>query len=138
MNFFATPNSKNIIATLHIVTIEKSELTLLLVLYFHSMNNLYGWGLSEYLPYGRFKWFKNVDEIDVKSISEKSLIEYILEADLEYPGELHDSHNDYPLTPEQLAVSYEMLSDYCKETADKYEIKVSDVKKTNPKFGQQN
>ena len=20
------------------------------------MNNLYGWGLSEYLPYGRFKW----------------------------------------------------------------------------------
>ena len=102
------------------------------------MNNLYGWGLSEYLPYGRFKWFKNVDEIDVMSISEKSLIEYILEADLEYPDELHDSHNDYPLTPEQLAVSYEMLSDYCKETADKYEIKVSDVKKTNPKFGQQN
>ena len=138
MNFFATPNSKNTIATLHIVTIEKSELTLLLVLYFHSMNNLYGWGLSEYLPYGRFKWFKNVDEIDVMSISEKSLIEYILEADLEYPDELHDSHNDYPLTPEQLAVSYEMLSDYCKETADKYEIKVSDVKKSNPKFGQQN
>ena len=136
MNFFATPNSKNIIATLHIVTIEKSELTLLLALYFHSMNNLYGWGLSEYLPYGRFKWFKNVDEIDVMSISEKSLIEYILEADLEYPDELHDSHNDYPLTPEQLAVSYEMLSDYCKEIADKYEIKVSDVKKANPKFGQ--
>ena len=138
MNFFATPNSKNIIATLRIVTIEKSELTLLLVLYFHSMNNLYGWGLSEYLPYGRFKWFENVDEIDVMSISEKSLIEYILEVDLEYPDELHDSHNDYPLTPEQLAVSYEMLSDYCKGIADKYEIKVSDVKKTNPKFGQQN
>ena len=138
MNFFATPNSKNIIATLRIVTIEKSELTLLLVLYFHSMNNLYGWGLSEYLPYGRFKWFENVDETDVMSISEKSLIEYILEVDLEYPDELHDSHNDYPLTPEQLAVSYEMLSDYCKGIADKYEIKVSDVKKTNPKFGQQN
>ena len=138
MNFFATPNSKNIIATLRIVTIEKSELTLLLVLYFHSMNNLYGWGMSEYLPYGGFKWFENVDEIDVMSISEKSLIEYILQADLEYPDELHDSHNDYPLTPEQLAVSYEMLSDYCKEIADKYEIKVSDVKKANPKFGQQN
>ena len=138
MNFFATPNSKNIIATLRIVTIEKSELTLLLVLYFHSMNNLYGWGMSEYLPYGGFKWFENVDEIDVMSISEKSLIEYILQADLEYPDELHDSDNDYPLTPEQLAVSYEMLSDYCKEIADKYEIKVSDVKKANPKFGQQN
>ena len=25
------------------------------------MNNLYGWAMSEYLPYGRFKWLKNVD-----------------------------------------------------------------------------
>ena len=32
---FATPNSKTIIATLRIVTIEKSELTCLLTLYFH-------------------------------------------------------------------------------------------------------
>ena len=35
MNFFTTPNSKNVIATLRIVTIEKSELTFLPVLYFY-------------------------------------------------------------------------------------------------------
>ena len=35
MEFFTTPNSKNIIATLRIVTIEKSELTFLLISYFH-------------------------------------------------------------------------------------------------------
>ena len=35
MKFFTTPNSKNIIATLRIVTIEKSELAFLLILYFH-------------------------------------------------------------------------------------------------------
>ena len=29
------------------------------------MNNLYGWAMSEYLPYERFKWLKNVDEFDV-------------------------------------------------------------------------
>ena len=23
------------------------------------MNNLYGWAMSSYLPYGRFKWLKN-------------------------------------------------------------------------------
>ena len=39
MNFFTTFNSKSIIAALRIVTIEKSELTFLLVLYFH--NNTY-------------------------------------------------------------------------------------------------
>ena len=37
MEFFTTPNSKNIIATLRIVTIEKSELTFLLILYFHEI-----------------------------------------------------------------------------------------------------
>ena len=35
MNFFTTPSSKNIIATLRIVTIEICELTFLHILYFH-------------------------------------------------------------------------------------------------------
>ena len=34
-NFFTTPNSRNVIATLRIVTIERSELTFLLIIYFH-------------------------------------------------------------------------------------------------------
>ena len=34
-------------------------------------NNLYGWAMSEYILYERFKWLKNVDEFDVMSISEK-------------------------------------------------------------------
>ena len=38
-------------------------------------------------------------------------------------------HNDYPLAPEKLTVSYDMQSDYCKTTADNYGIKVGDVKK---------
>ena len=33
------------------------------------MNNLYGWGLSSYLPYGGFKWLKNLHGFDVMSIS---------------------------------------------------------------------
>ena len=34
------------------------------------MNNLCGWAMSSYLPYGGFKWLKNVDNFDVNSISE--------------------------------------------------------------------
>ena len=79
------------------------------------MNNLYGWAISENLPYGEFKWLKNVDEFGVMSISEKSPIGYFLEVDLEYPDELHKLHNDYPLAPEKLAVSSDMLSNYCKK-----------------------
>ena len=67
------------------------------------MNNLYGCGMSDYLPYGGFKWLKSVDNFDLNSISEKSPIGYILEVDLEYLDELHVLHNDYPLAPEKLA-----------------------------------
>ena len=69
------------------------------------------------------------------SISEKSLIGCLLKIDLKYSDKLHELHNDYPLAPEKLAVSSDMLSKYCKKIADKYEIKVGDVKKLIPNLG---
>ena len=73
------------------------------------MNNLYRWAMSNYLLYGGFKWLKNVDEFDVNPITEKSPIGYILEVNLEYTDELHALHNNYPLAPEKLAISYDIL-----------------------------
>ena len=63
------------------------------------------------------------------SIKEKSPVGCLLEIYLEYPDELHELHNDYPLAPEKLAVSSDMLSKYCKKIAAKYEIKIGDVTK---------
>ena len=65
----------------------------------------------------------------------KSQIGYFLEADLKHPDELHELHNDYPLAPEKLAVSSDMLSNYCKKIANKYEIKFGDVKNLIPNLG---
>ena len=79
------------------------------------MNNLYGCAMSNYVLYGGFRWFKNVDGFDVNSISEKSPIVYISEVDPQYSDELHVLHNDYPLAPEKLTIPYDMLSDYCKK-----------------------
>ena len=62
------------------------------------------------------------------SINDKSSIGYFLEVDLEYPDELHELHNDFPLDPEKVAVSNDMMSKYCKIIADKYQIKIGDVK----------
>ena len=91
--------------------------------------------MVEYLPWGRFKWLKNVDKFDVMSINEKSPIWYFLEVDLEYAGELHDLHNDYSLALEKPSGSSDMLSKYWKRIADKYEIKVGDVKKLTQNLG---
>ena len=94
-------------------------------------NNLYGWAMSEYFPYREFEWLKNVDELDVMSINKKSDVEYILDVDLKYPNELHELHNYYPLAPEKLTITNDILSNYCKDIADKYEINVGDAKKIN-------
>ena len=54
---------------------------------------------------------------------------------VKYPDEIHYLHNDYPLAPEKLEIHYDMLSNYCKKIADKYRIKVGDVKKLVPNLG---
>ena len=97
------------------------------------MNNL----SFDYLPCCSFK-FLSEEEIKVfslDSIPDNSLIGYILEVDLEYPTFLHDLHNDYPLCPEKIEVSYDMLSKNCKDIADRYSIKVGGVKKLIPSLG---
>ena len=48
------------------------------------LNNLHGWAVSSYLPYGGFKWLKNADNFGLNSVSENSPIGYILEVDLKY------------------------------------------------------
>ena len=78
-------------------------------------NNLYGWGMSQYLSYWEFRWSKNIDKFDVNSFSENRSIGYIIEVDLKYPDELHYLHNNYSLAPEKIAISYDTLSNYCKK-----------------------
>ena len=64
-------------------------------------NNLFGWAMSQYLPYCEFKWVKN-DNVDV------SPYDYILVVDLEYPDDLHNLDNNYPLAQEKLEITFDM------------------------------
>ena len=62
-------------------------------------NNLYGWAMSKPLPTHGFKWMKTSE------LETWDLHSCILEVDLDYPKELHNLHNDYPLAPEQIVVN---------------------------------
>ena len=98
------------------------------------VNNLYGATMLEYLPYDEFEWLSDyeIDSIDFNCVSAESDVGYILEVELEHPSKLHDLHNDYPLAPEEIRVSKDMLSDYCLSIAEKYDVKVGDVAKLIP------
>ena len=81
------------------------------------MNNLYGDAMSEYLPYGGFKWVKVNNKLinRILNESDNSLHGYFLEVDLNYPEHLHDYHKDYPMAPEKIKIEDDMLSPYCLE-----------------------
>ena len=89
-------------------------------------NNLYGWAMIQDLPYSGFKWLnqKEIGNFCLNSIGENSSIGYIFEVDLEYPSEMHDLHNDYPLAPEKIEITQNILSKYCFNIANKYGIKI--------------
>ena len=97
-------------------------------------NNLYGWAMSQYLPTGGFKWMteKQINKINLAQYNENSEKGLILEVDLEYPKELHDLHNDYPLAAERVCVNKTMLSEYCKKIQNKFNISTGLVHKLIP------
>ena len=97
-------------------------------------NNLYGWAMSQYLPTGNFKWMsdREIKQIDLGKYKADGKKGLILEVDLECPQELHDMHNDYPICPERVKVSNDMLSGYCKKIAEKYIISIDLVSKLIP------
>ena len=73
-------------------------------------NNLYGLSMIQKLPYRNLKWDDKITEDDITNYN-NGRTGYILEVDLEYPKELHDLHNDYPLAPEVMNVKANMLSE---------------------------
>ena len=73
-------------------------------------NNLYGLSMIQKLPYRNLKWDDKITEDDIINYN-NGRTGYILEVDLEYPKELHDLHNDYPLAPEVMNVKANMLSE---------------------------
>ena len=100
-------------------------------------NNLYGWAMSQSLPTGDFKWipsedFEDPEDFILENYTNDTRKGVVLEVDLEYPEELHDLHNDYPLAPEKILITDDMLSKYCKDLKDSENISSGRVHKLVP------
>ena len=97
-------------------------------------NNLYGLAMIQSLPVSDFKWMSDeeIESLDVMTVADDAETGYILEVDLEYPKELHDLHSDYPLAPEKMSISHEMLSPYQQKLKEELGYKPAKVEKLLP------
>ena len=83
-------------------------------------NNLYGWAMSQPMPTRNFDWVDYSEKL--LDTPPDSSTGYFLEVDLEYPASLHTEHNDYPLAPEQMAVTKDMMSPYQQKLVEDLEL----------------
>ena len=80
-------------------------------------NNLYGNTLGQLLPTSNFRWL-TAEEIATKdwlNIDTEGESGYTLRVDLEYPHDIHDKTQDFPLAPEPGLVTEEMFTDFMRE-----------------------
>ena len=92
------------------------------------------------ISYSEFKWSnkKEISRFCLNSSSENSFAGYILEVELEYPDNLRNLHNNYPLAPEKLEITQNMLPKYCSDIEHKYGIKIGGVNKLVPNLRKKN
>ena len=94
-------------------------------------NNLYGWAMSQEMPDGDFEWLNQnkcrdmglllnyadgrMAIFDTKLFdhleNEKDKKSFIFEVDMEYPPELHERDDDYPLAPEVMTIEPEITGE---------------------------
>ena len=84
-------------------------------------NNLYGYSMSQKLPYKNFKWSND--------LSLDKMQTGIHEVDLSIPENLHYKFEDYPLCPQITSIPENNLSEYQKYLNNKLNIKYNEKDK---------
>ena len=103
------------------------------LLYFDA-NNLYGWSMSQPLPFRGFKWVEDLSGFVNSWLTTDwtGANGAYLEVDLEYPEELHNLHRDFPMAPEHYTVTRTMLSPWTQERFDNVGQQCHDTRKLVP------
>ena len=90
-------------------------------------NNLHVYAMSQFLRTSGLKWI-DPKEFDLKKYTINSPKRYVLEADLEYPKDLPELRNGYPVPSDKIEIKREMLPSYQSKFPDHYKIPIPNVK----------
>ena len=89
-------------------------------------NNLYHYAMSTLFLTKGFKWADPKD-FDLNKYTSNSLKGCVVKVDLEYPKDLQELHNDYPLASDKIEIKRGMLPDYQLKISDFYNIPIGNV-----------
>ena len=78
-------------------------------------NNLYGWAMSEYLPYDEIKFDKNVKLEKILTTPDDTAVGYFMEFALEYPDKKNIKQKIFHLLLKTKKNNPDIFSDYMKE-----------------------
>ena len=87
--------------------------------------------MSKFLPSG----FKYIDpkEFNLNKYANNSSKGCVFEFDVEYPKELQELHNAYPLAPDKIKIERQLLPNHQLKIADRYNIPIGNARKLKPK-----
>ena len=74
-------------------------------------NNIYGWAMSQPLPTSKFKLVDikpsqgEATQVQISALATSETKGYLLEVDVKYPTDLHDSHNDLPFMCDKMKIN---------------------------------
>ena len=92
-------------------------------------NNLYGWAMSQAMPDSDFEWLSDAEcremEHRLINVVERNEIfghnrGYIFEVDMDYPQELHERDDDYPMAPELITIEAQITGEKQHELRAQY------------------
>lgn len=81
-------------------------------LHYLDANSLYPTAMCEPLPINQFFMVYDPDAFDVTQVADNAEYRYILEIDGNMPNRHHETFIDYPLPPEKICVTQDILSPY--------------------------
>jgi hypothetical protein len=84
-------------------------------------NSLYGWAMSQYLPYDEIKIDNTINIETVLNTPDENETGYVIECDLHFPSHIHEKLKQFPPAPENIVPQDEWLSDYQKDIKEKRE-----------------
>ena len=83
-------------------------------------NSLYGWAMSQYLPFKNLRFRTYITLEDILSTADDNHEGYFVECDLSFPDEFHDKFKEYPPCPENSTPNMEWFSEFQKDLGKSY------------------